>query len=120
MSKICTNCNAENIDEAKFCRKCGSTISKVVKDDIINKEEQLKHVEIIESEWDRKYAKLQQEVREDRKRIEDEKQDINTTYIPNDEDVVKKTYTKLDVFFYPNNYTEEEKKEILGDEYEET
>ena len=24
MSKICTSCNAENIDEAKFCRKCGS------------------------------------------------------------------------------------------------
>jgi len=24
MSKICTNCNAENIDEAKFCRKCGN------------------------------------------------------------------------------------------------
>lgn len=23
MSKICTSCNTENIDEAKFCRKCG-------------------------------------------------------------------------------------------------
>lgn len=23
MSKICTSCNAENVDEAKFCRKCG-------------------------------------------------------------------------------------------------
>jgi hypothetical protein len=30
---------------------------------------------------------------------------------------IEKTYTKLDVFFYPNSYTEEEKKEILGDEY---
>jgi len=23
MSKICSDCNAENVDEAKFCRKCG-------------------------------------------------------------------------------------------------
>jgi ribosomal protein L40E len=23
MSKICNSCNAENVDEAKFCRKCG-------------------------------------------------------------------------------------------------
>lgn len=25
MSKVCTNCNAENLEEAKFCRKCGKT-----------------------------------------------------------------------------------------------
>jgi len=24
MSKICSSCNAENVDEANFCRKCGS------------------------------------------------------------------------------------------------
>ena len=24
MSKICSSCNAENVDEAKFCRNCGS------------------------------------------------------------------------------------------------
>ena len=24
MSKICTSCNAENVDEAKFCRRCGN------------------------------------------------------------------------------------------------
>lgn len=24
MSKICINCNTENVDEAKFCRKCGT------------------------------------------------------------------------------------------------
>ena len=23
MSKVCSNCNVENVDEAKFCRKCG-------------------------------------------------------------------------------------------------
>ena len=28
MSRICTNCNTENIDEAEFCRKCGSKLSK--------------------------------------------------------------------------------------------
>ena len=26
MSKICQNCGTENIDEAKFCRKCGMEI----------------------------------------------------------------------------------------------
>ena len=31
---------------------------------------------------------------------------------------IEKTYTKLDVFFYPARYTETEKKDILGDEYE--
>lgn len=117
MSKLCSNCNAENIDEAKFCRKCGSTISKIVKDDIIKEEAPLIKVEKIESEWDKKYAKLQQEVRDDRKKVK-EKEDIKNTHTSNDEEEIKKTYTKLDVFFYPNNYTEEEKKKILGDEYE--
>jgi hypothetical protein len=23
MSKVCSSCGAENVDEAKFCRKCG-------------------------------------------------------------------------------------------------
>ncbi len=38
----------------------------------------------------------------------------------NDDDYtdIEKTYTKLDVFFYPARYTETEKKDILGDEYE--
>lgn len=31
---------------------------------------------------------------------------------------IEKTYTKLDVFFNPSRYTEAEKKDILGDEYE--
>lgn len=35
-----------------------------------------------------------------------------------DDASIKKTFTKLDVFFYPTRYTEVEKKEILGDEYE--
>lgn len=26
MSKICNECNDENVDEAKFCRKCGTSI----------------------------------------------------------------------------------------------
>ncbi len=33
MSKICTNCNAKNPDEAKFCRKCGKqdfTVEKLI------------------------------------------------------------------------------------------
>jgi len=31
---------------------------------------------------------------------------------------IKKTYTKLDVFFNPDNYTESEKKDILGGDYD--
>lgn len=26
MSKICSNCNTENVDAGKFCRKCGSEL----------------------------------------------------------------------------------------------
>ena len=35
MSKICTNCNSKNPDEAKFCRKCGKqdfVITKLIND----------------------------------------------------------------------------------------
>ncbi len=28
MSKVCSNCNTENVDEAKFCRKCGESFLK--------------------------------------------------------------------------------------------
>ena len=118
MSNICTSCNAENVDEAKFCRKCGSNIFEILKKDTVDDIEPLIQVEKTESEWDKKYAKLQQEVKDDRKKIEDENEDIKNVDISNEEDEIKKTYTKLDVFFYPNNYTEEEKKTILGDEYE--
>ncbi len=29
MSKACSNCNAENVDEAKFCRNCGTSSFQV-------------------------------------------------------------------------------------------
>lgn len=41
-------------------------------------------------------------------------------YIDEDGDEIKKTYTKMDVFFNPKAYTEDEKKEILGNEYYES
>lgn len=88
------------------------------KQEAINKQKEYDQELKRESEWDRKYAILQQEVRDDLKKVK-EKEDIKNTHTSyDDKEEVKKTYTKLDVFFNPNNYTEEEKKKILGDEYE--
>ena len=69
--------------------------------------------EAAETEWDKKYAKMQKEVKDSQKSID--------TYIQpriNTDDDVEKTHTELDVFFYPNNYTEAEKKKILGNQYD--
>lgn len=30
MDKVCSSCNTENIDEAKFCRKCGALLDKKI------------------------------------------------------------------------------------------
>lgn len=52
---------------------------------------------------------------------EEQESHINVEVVEEDEDKEEehiKTYTKLDVFFYTKCYTEEEKKDILGDEYE--
>ncbi len=32
MSKICNECNTENVDEAKFCRKCGKKNFQIQED----------------------------------------------------------------------------------------
>ncbi len=60
----------------------------------------------------------EEEKKKEEKKKEEKRQKENEQLRAEDE--IKKTYTKLDVFFYPNSYTEEEKKKILGNEYEES
>ena len=81
MSKVCSNCNIENINEAKFCRKCGSSfiqaekmereekeklqieeIAKKQRKKVREEQEQLQKEEREKEE----IKKLQQEAREER------------------------------------------------------
>lgn len=49
MSKICSNCNAKNLDEAKFCRKCGKqdfTVEKLTKNNPTDKFENMTELDM--------------------------------------------------------------------------
>jgi len=54
MSRVCSSCNAENVDEAKFCRQCGS--SKFDSVNKINKQSnQRSYADVASVNYDEKY-----------------------------------------------------------------
>ena len=57
MVKICINCNAENLEEALFCKKCGTKLPTLQEVENARREEQ----EIADRKWREEVAKTRQQ-----------------------------------------------------------